>query len=224
MLLLRLLASKDRGVYAFCSLIGYLMFLAFRPASWAGVAAVLLTYHLFLSYLVVSGESERDQTRSYGWPATIAAHLGFIVVCTAARIAVVALILDSIASLPKIMMVISGAMTEEAIGLVTVVLVYALVSFECNLLFSGKRSALPENLKELEPVLIEMSAKLRIKDTPLIAATGDDHYKWVQYCQRRRGKYYNPGLSPKDDFEQWLRARGKTQFPTAQTEAGVAAD
>jgi len=224
MFLLRLFAARDRGVYVFCSLIGYLLFLALRPIPWAGMAAVLTTYHLFLGYLIVSAESDKDRSQSYGLPVTIAVHFGFVVVCIAARLAVVALILDSIHSQPKLLLGISTAMGTKAIGLATVVLVYALVSLEQKLLFSGNKSALQYPSNELEPALIELSARLRRKDTPLIAANGADHYEWVQYCKRRSAKFYNPGLSPKDDFELWLRARGKTQYPITRSDAGLAAD
>lgn len=223
MLLLRLLAAKDRGVYVFCSLIGYLAFLALRPAAWAGEAACLVTYHAFLGHLLLSAESDEDRSRSIGLPATIAAHFGFIVVCTAARMAAVAMILDSIHSQPKLLSEVSAAMEAKAIGLVTVVLVYGLVILECKLLFSGKKSALVHDVGELEPALVEISARLRRNDTVLLSATGEDHHEWVQFCKRRSAKYYNPGLSPKDDFEQWLRARGKTHFPVSQGETGLSA-
>jgi hypothetical protein len=109
------------------------------------------------------------------------------------------------------------------VALVTVLVVYGFVTLEGKLLFNGNKSVVAGPAKDMEPVFVELSAKLRSKDEPLIAATGADHLEWIQYCSRRSAKYYNPGLSPKDDFEQWLRARGKTQFPTTQSETGWAA-
>ena len=223
MLLLRLFAAKDRGVYVVCSLIGFLIFLGLRPAFWAGYAAALVTYHLFLAYRIVAVESNQDQSRSHGLTATIAAHIGLVLALVAVRFAAVELILNFVGSQPEMLHSSAIRMGARAVGLVTVVLVYGLVSLECKLLFSGKQHAGTDQAREMESVFVEMSAKLRRKDEPLVAATGADHGEWVQYCARRNAKYYNPGLSPKDDFEQWLRARGKTQSIVSQSE-GWAAD
>jgi hypothetical protein len=91
-------------------------------------------------------------------------------------------------------------------------IVYGIVSLECHLFFRG-RSA--KNMQDLEPAMIELSAKLRKNDTELMPATPDDHNAWVHYCSRRKSTFYNPALTPRDDFEQWLRARGKTQYQSA---------
>jgi len=222
MLLLRLFASKDRGVFAFCSLLGYLIFVGMRPAAWAASVAILVTYHLFLVYCIVSAEEGRQ--RSYNVLATIAGHLGLVLVCVAVRYAIFDLIRDSVSSQPDLLQSTAARMGARFLALFTAVLVYGMVSLELKLLFDGKRGLAHDAPKDIEPVFVEMSAKLRSRDEPLLAATGADHNEWVQYCKRRNAKYYNPTLSPKDDFEQWLRARGKTQFPIAQSEAGLAAD
>jgi len=36
--------------------------------------------------------------------------------------------------------------------------------------------------------------------------------------------YGDPRQSPKDEFEQWLRARGKTQYPFSQGESAALAE
>lgn len=222
MLLLRLFAAKECGVYVFCSLIGYLLFVGLEPAWWAPYVGILLTYHLFLVYCIFSTEEIR--TRTFNLAMTIAGHLGLVLVCLAVRYEVVDFLEGSASSPPDFMTGSVTRMTARLIAVLTAVLVYGLVSFECSLLFGGQRGLAHEPAKDMEPVFVEMAARLRSGDEPLIAATGHDHNEWVQYCQRRAAKYYNPGLTPKEDFEQWLRARGKTQFPVQQSEAGVAAD
>jgi hypothetical protein len=222
MLLLRLFASKDRGVYAFCSLLGYLIFLGMRPAAWAASVAILVTYHLFLVYCIISAEEGRPRT--YNLLVTISGHLGLVLVCVGVRYEIFDFIRDSVSSQPDLLRSTAARAGGRLLALLTVVLVYGMVSLELKLLFDGKRGLMHDAPKDMEPIFVEMSAKLRNQNEPLIAATGADHHEWVQYCQRRNAKYYNPSLSPKDDFEQWLRARGKTQFLIAQSEAALAAD
>lgn len=222
MLLLRLAAAKERGVFAVCSLLGYLLFMGLKPASWAESVAILVTYHLFLVYCIASAEEGRPRT--YNLAITAAGHLGLALACVGIQYEIADFIRDTVSSQPEILRYSAARMGGRILAALTAALVYGLVSLELNLLFGGKRGLAHEPPKDMEPVFVEMAANMRSGTEPLLAATGDDHNEWVQYCARRKAKYYNPGLSAKDDFEQWLRARGKTQFPVRQSEAGLAAD
>ena len=95
-MLSRVFSSKDRGIYLVCSLAGYLVSLATKPAIWGPYAAMLVTYHLFLVSLLYL--SEKKSSRSYSLPVTIAAHLGSLVLLVAVRLAVVTAILSALRS------------------------------------------------------------------------------------------------------------------------------
>src|SRR5271165_7334901 len=75
--------SKDRGIYLVCCLVGFVVSLAARPEFWAPYAGVLLTYNLFLAWLVISGDEKT--ARSHGIPYTIAVHVAFLVLLICAR-------------------------------------------------------------------------------------------------------------------------------------------
>ena len=222
MLLLRLFSAEDRGVYVVCSLIGYLLFLALRPALWAPIAALMLTYHLFLAHRVLV--SEKKGARSYSLPATIAAHLGFLVVLVGARLAFAAAIVLMLRSEPKQTLAGAAGIAAYIIVIGSVVITYGLVVLECKFLFAGRQQKTSEDPALIEQVLIEMHAKAPQDASTLVAATGSDFDEWTRYCAKRKSAYYDPRKSPAEDFEQWLRARGKTQYSLTQNQSGTVAN
>ena len=222
MFLLRFFSAEDRGAYVICSLFGYLLFLASRPAIWAPYAALLLTYHLFLAYRVYVLKS--GAARTHGLPATVAAHLGFVVLVVALRLGLVTYIRSDLQSLPKESLAAAASLGAWVLRVVMILATYGLATLERRLFFSGEQEKKTDNPADIESILVEMRSKYPQDASTLIAATGSDHAEWTQYCARRKSTFYDPRKSPKEDFEQWLRARGKTQYPVTQNQPSTASN
>jgi hypothetical protein len=211
--LFRILASVDRGVYAFLSLLGYLAYLAFRPAFWAPYAAMLVTYHVFLLYSL--SFSDREHPRSYSWPATITGHTGLLVLLVAVRMALVSSVSSFLLSQPNESVAQEARVGARFTALVIFLTVYCLARLERNLLFSGKKIRRPDQLSALEQWVVDLPPIQ--PGAPLMTASGADHQEWVRFRAQGKTLFYDPGRSPRDDFEQWLRARGKTQYPISNS-------
>jgi hypothetical protein len=216
-MLSRVLSSKDRGIYLVCSLVGYLVSLATKPAIWGPYAAMLVTYHFFLVSLLYL--SEKKSSRSYSLPVTIAAHLGSIVLLVAVRLAVVTAVLSALQSEPPETYAQGSYLGSRAVRVLMFLAIYGLVSLERKWLFAGVREKKLADLTDWEPTMVEIYSKLPSDGAPLVAATGTDHLEWTEYCARRKSKFYDPRKSPAEDFEQWLRARGKTQYSLTKNQS-----
>ena len=216
-MLSRVFSSKDRGIYLVCSLAGYLVSLATKPAIWGPYAAMLVTYHLFLVSLLYL--SEKKSSRSYSLPVTIAAHLGSLVLLVAVRLAVVTAILSALNSEPPETYAQGSYLGSRAVRVLMFLAIYGLVSLERKWLFAGVQEKKSADLTDWEPTMVEIYSKLPSDGASLVAATGADHIEWTEYCARRKSKFYDPRKSPAEDFEQWLRARGKTQYSLTQNQS-----
>ena len=212
-----LFKSKDRGIYLFCCLVGYAVSLALRPEVWGPYVGLLLTYHLFLAWLI--GSANEKSQRTYGIPATIAAHLGFLAVLIAARLGIMIAFAGMVHS-P------TDPASPQAIylGLRVIRILLMLVGYgvgygEYHLLLRREKDQSAEQVAQAapRPVLVASAPVTPFRPgSPLVAATGADHYEWLQQRGQQKVLYLDPRQSPKDEFEQWLRARGKTQYPFSQ--------
>jgi hypothetical protein len=210
MLPFRFLSSGDRLIYVVCSLIGFVVMLALRPAVWGPYAATLVTYHLFLASMMYLSEKKLSRSNSLG--VTIAGHLGLIALLVAVRLAIHYGVLSFLESLPRDAWRDGAYLTSRVTKLAMFFATYGIAELEKRWLFDGERKSQPEDMSTLEPMMVELYAKHAKHEGPLVVATGVDHDEWVRYCARRSSKYYDPSNRPQDDFEQWLRARGKTQY------------
>jgi hypothetical protein len=78
--------------------------------------------------------------------------------------------------------------------------VAALAVFERDWLFSGKRK------------MKEIPIPANAKDAAAIAianATGEDYEAWSRYLSHRDPRLRKPGISVKEEYEQWMVARTK---------------
>jgi hypothetical protein len=207
MFLFSFLASKDRVAYLICSVFGLCVYLALRPAPWANYAGLLVTYHLYLAWLVMSAENTND--RSFSIPATIAYHIACVAVLIGSRMGIALLVHSMLASMSDLADAMIALVALRIILVIQILITYGLAMHEREWLFSGGRKKnVAAQKQEAQAVAPPMAVK---PDVPLVQATGRDHDEWV----RSRGSktvFYKPGTTPADDFEQWLRARGKTQY------------
>jgi hypothetical protein len=78
--------------------------------------------------------------------------------------------------------------------------VAALAVFERDWLFSGNRK-----MKE-SPVPVEFKTAV---SRAIATATGDDYEAWSYYLSHRDPRLRKPGMSVKEEYEQWMVARAK---------------
>jgi hypothetical protein len=216
--LLRLFATKDRGVYLVCYLLGWVVYLAARPAFWAPQAASLVTYHLFLAFLIFG--SPNGRARRYNLLATAASHLVFVALLIGLRMAVVSQYASFVHSQPAEARLPAGILAWRLLSILLFAVRYGLAVLEFKALFGAEESNLSEGRvgsesafapAKMKPVPVPVH-----RGGPLVAATGADHYEFLQHY-RNMGPYEALGQSPEAVYEKWLRARGKTQYPVIPT-------
>jgi hypothetical protein len=188
--LVRLLTSKNGIPFLASVAIGYLVATSLPLGWWTPYASILVAYHLFLGWLLLSADHETGVSLPI-W-ATILTHLCcLLVLITFSKVSY---------AFPILRIIRLGA-------------VY-LATFEVGWLFSAAEKQLPD-----AGFVAAVAIKTRSgAGVPLVAATGADHHEWIKHRSQKNMAYYKPGTSPGEDFELWLRARGKTQYAAAAAE------
>jgi hypothetical protein len=183
----RLLTSANGRAFLICSLVGYLIARLMPPGAWVLYLSMLVSYHLYLGWLVISAEHEAG----FSLPilSTIFTHL-----CC----------LGVVLSLPSLRHVI------PYFAFLRFGVTY-LASYECQWLLrsSGAR-------KVSEPSVVQDSMKV-IDPAPapapvaqLVAIGGDDdHEAWLKHLAKRTPATMRRGLSVKEEHDEFMRARAK---------------
>ena len=83
----------------------------------------------------------------------------------------------------------------------------ALAPFECTWLFSANPAKLQEEKRKKE-VSIPPEEKAAAANA-IATATGEDHEAWTQYLAHRDPRLRKPGMTVKEEYEQWMVARIK---------------
>jgi hypothetical protein len=86
--------------------------------------------------------------------------------------------------------------------------VIALAIFERNWLFSANPAKLKEEKKKENPDAAENKA---VAARAIATATGEDYEAWTHYLVHRDPRLRKPGMSVKDEYEQWMVARIKSR-------------
>jgi hypothetical protein len=170
-----MLATKNGAIFIICSVLGFLAG-HYLPGAWSVFVSILVSYHLFLLWLVLTAEHETGFSLPIG--STILTHTA----CLA--------------------LVVTMGIGRNIIPFFWLIryCIPALAPFECNWLFSGeKRKNKKDELRASQPIAINI----------LEEATAEDDQAWLQYLATRNPKYRKPGLTIKDEYEQWLAARIK---------------
>jgi hypothetical protein len=185
--------GKNTVVFLICSAIGYVVGRQLPADDWAIFTSILLSYHLFLGWLVLT--AEHDAGFSMPIITTIVTHLA----CVA--------------------LVVAFAMGRHAIpffGLIRY-LIPGLAPFERDWLFradSSKKEKAPavarttksvSKADKAEAAAAAAAARAAIVDS----ATGEDYEAWRQYLIHRDPASRKPGMSIKEEYEDWLVARVK---------------
>ncbi len=183
-LLTKLVKPGDLLAFVISALIGYMISTYLPQGAWANYTFILVSYHLFLAWLVF--DAEHDTGFSLPILSTIATHLACLVLIVAFGTAR--------NSIPFFSYLRFGVVT--------------LAFFERDWLFqagSHKQKENPDTAK-----VIPAAEKAAVAKA-IATATGDDHEAWMHYLAHRDPKSRKPGMSVKDEYEQWMLARAKSQ-------------
>src|SRR5450631_3277672 len=177
------------AVFLICSGIGYLLG-RFLPGPWAAYVSILVSYHLFLAWLLITAEHEAGF--SFPIVSTVVTHLA----CLAVLIGLA-----------------MGQRYVPILGLVRI-FVPGLAPFECNWLFSGgrkKKDAAEAPVATQTAAAGTAASVATAPAPPELEYTFEDHDEWQRYLSRPNRPFRKAGLPIGDEFKLWhaARARGR---------------
>jgi hypothetical protein len=193
----RLLTSANGRAFLICSMVGYLIARLMPPGAWVLYLSMLVSYHLYLGWLVISAEHEAG----FSLPilSTVFTHL-----CC----------LGVVLSLPSLRHVI------PYFAFLRFGVTY-LASYECQWLLrsSGARkvsenpepSVAPDSLKKVDPAPAPVMQLIRV-------GGDDDHDEWLRHLANRTPATMRRGQSIKEEHDEFMRARanGRVASQSAQ--------
>lgn len=171
-------------VYLICSACGFLAGYFLPDGAWQVFVSILVSYHLFLIWLVITAEHKTGMSLPIG--PTILTHMACLAI------------------------VVSLGMGRNVIpyfGLIRY-FIPAIAPFECTWLFSANPAKLTEEKEKEIPNSAEEKAAV---SRAIAAATGDDYEAWSHYLAHRDPRLRKPGISVKEEYEQWMLARVKSR-------------
>jgi hypothetical protein len=207
MLALRILLSKNGLTFFLSSIAGWVVASILPPSSWSVFAGMLVTYHLFLGWLLFLDED--DPRPAFSVPVMIVSHLACLALLLGFRTAVFVLLIKLTGSSP-----VAGLAVFGYLSVFSFILRFggtcALSYFERDWLF---RKDGEKRLAEVKAV--ETSADAAGAPSLLATATGADHEEWLRERSQQKD-VTRLGVSPKVDFERWLQARAKARAASGE--------
>lgn len=182
------------AVFLICSGVGYLLG-HYLPDPWAAYVSILVSYHLFLGWLLITADHEAG----FSFPilSTVVTHLA----CLALLIGLA-----------------MGQRYVPFLGLVRI-FVPGLAPFECNWLFSGGRkkkdsAEVPVNSQTAASGTATGAAAASA--TPEPEYTFDDHDEWQRYLVKPNRRFRKAGLPIGEEFKQWHAARAQSRAAASE--------
>jgi hypothetical protein len=194
------------AVFLVCSGIGYLLG-HYLPEPWASYVSILVSYHLFLAFLLITAEHEPG----FSFPP------------------IVSIVFTHAACLALLIGLAMGRRYVPILGLVRI-FVPGLAPFECEWLFSAgkkKKVASESEISSKAGAKADGSAaagtSATVASSPAVSAeptyTFDDHDAWLRYLGQTNRPFRKPGLSVGDEFKLWHEARAQRRTAASQNES-----
>lgn len=183
-----LLLSKNGPAFIISSLIGFVVARYLFEGAWATYAYILISYHLFLAWLVITAEHEKG----FSLPifSTIVTHLACLTIVVGVTV---------------------GRHYIPFFGLIRY-FIPAMAPFERDWVFKGSKKTVEsaekkEPAKPAKPAKTAAAVHLVSVDTALSEATLEDHDAWLRHLSQPNRPLKRAGLSVKEEYQQWLVAR-----------------
>jgi hypothetical protein len=189
------LEPMDVGAFIISSILGAIAGYFFLPdVSLFGLVSGMVSYHLFLAWLVF--EQDREGLLTLPILQTIVSHLAFIAVVYALHRAI-----GAINSSHVLYLIPSKRGLTYALGL----LIPGVALFERGWLFSGK------GRRVNKPTVVAA-------DSAVYSATTEDYIEWQRLLASGQRPPAKRGMTLKDEYEQWAAARAQARAAGASTD------
>jgi hypothetical protein len=185
------LGRIDYVVFIVCNLVGYGTTLFLPPGPWTPYIPILVSYHLFLAWLVIAADHE-----------------------TGLSMPIISTILTHLACIAIVVVLGLGRNVIPFYGIIRYC-IPALAPFERTWLFSGGRKKKEVALSPEEAEAAKATAAVSS------AATADDYEAWLIHLQQRNPNSVKAGVSIKDEYDQFMVARAKNRPAIAPEPAPV---
>lgn len=202
-----MLASGDFGrkrmrlvVFLICSGIGYLLG-QYLPEPWASYVSILVSYHLFLGWLVITADHEPG----FSMPvlSTVLTHAACLAI------------------------LIGLAMGRRYVPFLSLVRLFVpgLAPFECNWLFAGGAVKKKATEAATDTAVVAETPAAPANEVPIASTaaavpeadyTADEHTEWIRYLKGPRRAFRKPGVSVEEEYGQWRAARAEYKALIAQ--------
>jgi len=192
------LKPADVAAFVVTSIIGLVAGALCLPnVALFSLVSCFVSYHLFLAWLVFN--QYRDGVLTLSVATTVIYHLACVAVLYVLHTAIFTL--DSIHTLIPI----PG---KNGVVYALSILIPALAIFERSWLFSGK------GLRLSKPTVVA-------PDSAVYKTTTDDYIEWQQLLASGHRPPMRPGITLKDQFEEWAAARAEARAAGASTNQPV---
>ena len=198
------LEGPDIAAYLVSDLLGLLVFFWLRSNTVLAItAAIFVSFHLFLAWLVIT--ADRETGFSLPIVTTIITHLACLVVVYLCSALVIAL------SGAGLFVPIYVLLILRPIRYIVALCIPGLALFERFWLFSGGG-------KKKEVVLTVEAVAAAVETAAVAdAATAGDYEEWLAYVARQKRPFPKPGVSLKVEYERWLVARARNRAAVASS-------
>lgn len=180
----RFVKLEDLIAFLFSVFLGYMAASFLPDGPWPAYAFVLITYHLFLAWLVFDADQKNISLPIF---STVLTHLA----CLALAIVFV----KTRSSIPFF-----GFVRVGFVGMAV---------FERNWIFSMAKEKTEAQV--LKPAAAAAAAEVAAITS---SATGDDFEAWQQYIAHRKPVSRKPGTTVQDEYNQFMVARAKARSAT----------
>ena len=191
-MLVKFVKPVDLIVFLISVLIGYYVASFLPVGAWANYTFILLSYHLFLTWLVIDADHETGISLPIG--STLLTHAACLV------------------------LIISFGAESHHIPFFAFVRagVVMLAIFERDWLFSGNAKKKDVATKK---VPVKAAVNAIPVDVAIAEATAEDHEAWIRHLAQPNRATRKPGLSVKDEYEHWLVARIGSRHAAASSKS-----
>jgi uncharacterized short protein YbdD (DUF466 family) len=202
------LGSKDGLALIATSLLGYLLGQAL-PGAWNPYASILISYHLYLAWLLLTANHKTGISLPIVY--TTMTHLccvALVVILAVGRqyvpfFAILRFFVPALAPFERAWL-FSGGTPKKEIPIDDLALAAAV----------GGTAAAAKAAAAAAKAAAAKAAAAKAAAVPVV--TAEDYEAWLCHLKKRNPLARKPGMTMKDEYEQWMAARFKARAAAVQ--------